>query len=194
MFDLVHSLIASLSAVTTPALAIVLFTVAVRLLISPLTYWQVRGERHRAATLAPQLKELQEKHKDDPRALATESLALQGQMLRGLLPTLAQAPFFFLMYRAATDGHLSGALAGVPLTAHIGAGLPVFAVLLAIAAALAFWSSRRTTAPIVRYLPFLTVPVVAWLPLAGALYLVTSTAWTALETAVWRRPRPVTDR
>jgi YidC/Oxa1 family membrane protein insertase len=28
---------------------------------------------------------------------------------------------------------------------------------------------------------------VAWMPLAGALYLVTSTAWTALEHALWRR-------
>jgi YidC/Oxa1 family membrane protein insertase len=38
------------------------------------------------------------------------------------------------------------------------------------------------------FLPFLTILMVAYLPLAGALYLVTSTAWTALETALWRRP------
>ena len=38
-----HSAIESLAAVSTPALAIILFTVAVRLLISPLTYLQVRG-------------------------------------------------------------------------------------------------------------------------------------------------------
>ena len=36
-------------------------------------------------------------------------------------------------------------------------------------------------------LPFLTVAVVLWLPLAGALYLVTSTAWSALEQLVLRR-------
>ena len=71
-----HSAIESLAAVSTPALAIILFTVAVRLLISPLTYLQVRGERRRAA-LAPQLEELRDKHKDDPLTLATETLALQ---------------------------------------------------------------------------------------------------------------------
>jgi YidC/Oxa1 family membrane protein insertase len=41
---------------------------------------------------------------------------------------------------------------------------------------------------LLRYLPYLTVLTVAWLPLAGALYLVTSTTWTAIEQAFWRRP------
>jgi YidC/Oxa1 family membrane protein insertase len=44
------------------------------------------------------------------------------------------------------------------------------------------------------FLPFITVLTVAYLPLAGALYLVTSTAWTALETVLWRRPAPVGNR
>jgi YidC/Oxa1 family membrane protein insertase len=39
-----------------------------------------------------------------------------------------------------------------------------------------------------RVVPFLTVLTVAWLPLAGALYLVTSTSWTAAEQAFYRRP------
>jgi YidC/Oxa1 family membrane protein insertase len=43
-------------------------------------------------------------------------------------------------------------------------------------------------------LPYLTVLMVAYLPLAGALYLVTSTAWTALEQALWRRPAVGTNR
>jgi YidC/Oxa1 family membrane protein insertase len=36
-------------------------------------------------------------------------------------------------------------------------------------------------------LPYLTVVVAAFAPLAAGLYLVTSTAWTALERAIWRR-------
>jgi len=39
-----------------------------------------------------------------------------------------------------------------------------------------------------KYLPYLSVLAVAWMPLAGGIYLVTSTAWTALEQAVYRRP------
>jgi YidC/Oxa1 family membrane protein insertase len=205
-----HSAIEALAHLLVPvaggvaaAVAIVVFTLLLRLLISPLTYVQVRGERRRAA-LAPQIGKLREKHGDDPMTFATETLALQRangiSPFAALLPALAQAPFFMVMYRVALNAP-AGSLMGVPLTAHLAAGLPVFAVLLVLAGALAWWSSRRMArmaassaeAPagqlrLLRYLPYLTVPVVAWMPLAGGLYLVTSAAWTALEQAVWRRP------
>jgi len=207
-----HSAIEGLAGLVAPfagdlavALAIVLFTLLVRLLISPFTYVQVRGERRRAA-LAPEIAKLRAKHADDPMALATETLALQrahgASPFGALLPALAQAPFFLIMYRVALDAP-AGAVLGVPLTAHLAAGLPVFAVLLVLAAALAWWSSRRMVraatassseaAPagltgVLRFLPWLTVVTVAWMPLAGGLYLVTSTAWTALEHLIWRRP------
>jgi hypothetical protein len=35
---------------------------------------------------------------------------------------------------------------------------------------------------------------VLYLPAAGAVYLVTSIAWGALENAVWRRPATLGDR
>jgi YidC/Oxa1 family membrane protein insertase len=98
----------------------------------------------------------------------------------------------------AVAGLPAGALFGVPLTAHLFAGWPVFSALLAFAVLLGWGSVRRMRrtateepagiARILQYLPYLTVFMVAYLPLAGALYLVTSTAWTALEHAVWRRP------
>ncbi|WP_433297546.1 YidC/Oxa1 family membrane protein insertase [Actinoplanes sp. CA-030573] len=231
-----HTAIQALSGLFVPSLgvvaaavAIVVFTLLVRLLISPLTYLQVRGERRRAA-LAPQIEKLRAKHGDDPMTLATETLALQranGISPFAFLPALAQAPFFMVLYRVALDAP-AGSLFGVPLNAHLAAGLPVFAVLIALAGALAWWSSRRMSqmsggavgasaggaasaggravgaekpgkaAPqsadpaaalkFMKYLPYLSVLAVAWMPLAGGLYLVTSTAWTALEHAIWRRP------
>ena len=197
-----HSAIEGLAALLiptagslAPALAIVVFTLLVRLAISPLTYLQVLGERRRTA-LAPQLAKLREKHGGDRTGLATETLALQRANgvgpFAGLLPGLAQAPFFFVMYRVAVHAP-AGVILDVPLTAHLAAGLPVFAVLLVAAGALAWWSSRRMRGvpdqlALVRYLPYFTVLAVAWLPLAGALYVVASTSWTALEHAVWRRP------
>jgi YidC/Oxa1 family membrane protein insertase len=181
----------------------VLFTMSVRLLISPLSYLQIRGERRRAP-LAPRLADLRRKHRDDPATLASETVGVvPGERrgpLAGLLPGLVQAPFFMIMYRVALEAP-AGSLLGVPLSAHVFAGLPAFAVLLAIATALAWLSSRRirraaaisagptSTAPrsaaaLMHGLPFVAVPAVAWLPLAGALYLVTSMAWTVLERSL----------
>jgi YidC/Oxa1 family membrane protein insertase len=215
-----HSVLEGLATLLTPAagglsaaLAIVALTIAVRLLISPLTWLQARSAR-RGAALAPRLAALRERHRDDPVLLATETLALQRANGAGpfaaLLPALAQAPFFMLMYHlvqpgpGTATGVLAGRLFGVPLTAHLAAGLPVFAVLLGLATAVAWWSSRRTrrllppgggVVPwLLGALPFLTVLMVAWLPLAGGLYLVTSAAWTALEQAVWRRPATEANR
>jgi len=215
-----HSVLEGLATLLTPAaggfaaaLAIVVFTVAVRLLISPLSWLQARSAR-RGAALAPQLAALRERHGDDPVLLATETLALQRASGAGpfaaLLPALAQAPFFMLMYHlvqpgpGAATGVLAGQLFGVPLTAHLAAGLPVFAALLVLAIGLAWWSARRSRRllppgggllPVLAgVLPFLTVLMVAWLPLAGGLYLVTTAAWTALEQLVWRRPARSADR
>jgi YidC/Oxa1 family membrane protein insertase len=207
-----QSALEGLAALLTPAtgtfaaaLAIVVLTVAVPQAISPLARLQIRSAR-RGAALAPEIAALREKHRDDPVTLATETLALQrangASPFAALLPALAQAPFFMLMYHVvqpgagAPTGVLAGHLLGVPLTAHLAAGLPVFAVLLTLAGLLAWWSSRRARrlmpadnplGGIMSRLPYLTVAAVAWLPLAGGLYLVTSAAWTALEQLVLRR-------
>jgi YidC/Oxa1 family membrane protein insertase len=206
------ALLSPLAGGTAAAVAIVLFTVAVRLLISPLSYLQIRNERRRAA-LAPRLTELQHKHRDDPATLVSETFALYrangAGPMTGLLPGVVQAPFFMIMYRVALNAP-PGSFVGVPLSAHLTAGVPAFAVLLAIAAVLAWLSSRRirrtaaaaptrptrsepgpgarggsgALAVMMPWLPFAALPAVAWLPLAGALYLVTSMAWTALERSV----------
>ncbi len=183
------------------ASAIVVFTLLVRLSISPLTYWQVRGERRRAV-LTPHLAKLRTKHGSDRLALAEATSQLHREHgispFAGLLPGLVQAPFFMIMYRVAVHTP-AGAVFGIPLGAHLAAGWPVFAILVPIAAVLAWWSVRRTSRlnvgavqpALLRYLPWLSVLTVAWLPVAGGLYLVTSTAWTAFEHALWRRPRPI---
>ncbi|MGV9765991.1 MULTISPECIES: YidC/Oxa1 family membrane protein insertase [Micromonospora] len=148
--------LAPLTGGAATAAAIVLFTVAVRLVISPLTVAQVRGERRRTA-LAPEVRELQRRYADDPARLQSELFALYrnagASPVAGCLPALLQAPFFLVMYRlfATGDGApelLGERLAGVPLGWHLGDGLSgpvplVFGVLLAALLALAWWSSRR---------------------------------------------------
>ncbi|MEV5631379.1 YidC/Oxa1 family membrane protein insertase [Micromonospora tulbaghiae] len=217
--------LAPLTGGAATAAAIVLFTVAVRLLISPLTVAQVRGERRRTA-LAPEVRELQRRYADDPARLQSELFALYrnagASPVAGCLPALLQAPFFLVMYRVFATGDgapelLGERLAGVPLGWHLGDGLAgpvplVFGVLLAALLALAWWSSRRMrraaaatgtvagtpaegagAAVLGRLLPLLpygTVLVALVVPLAAVLYLVTTTAWTALEQVVLRRPQP----
>jgi YidC/Oxa1 family membrane protein insertase len=200
--ELLAGLFGPIAGGAAAALAIVVFTLLIRLLISPLTYQQVRAQRRQAA-LAPEIAKLREKHGKDQMTLATETLALHRAAgispFAAFLPALAQAPFFMVMYHVALRAP-AGALLGVPLAAHLAAGLPVFAVLLALSVALAWWSSRRMSASVpaatpgapsmgfLRYMPYFSVLAVAWMPLAGGIYLVTSTAWTALEQAVYRRP------
>ncbi|MBQ1046400.1 YidC/Oxa1 family membrane protein insertase [Micromonospora sp. C72] len=217
--------LAPLTGGAATAAAIVLFTVAVRLLISPLTVAQVRGERRRTA-LAPEVRELQRRYADDPARLQSEVFALYrnagASPVAGCLPALLQAPFFLVMYRVFATGDgapqlLGERLAGVPLGWHLGDGLSgpvplVFGVLLAVLLALAWWSSRRmrraaaatgtvagtpTEGPgaavlgrLLPLLPYGTVLVALVVPLAAVLYLVTTTAWTALEQVVLRRPQP----
>ncbi|BCJ54408.1 protein translocase component YidC [Actinoplanes sp. NBRC 14428] len=199
--EIAHSALEGLATLLTPAtgtfaaaLAIVLFTAAVRLLISPLTWLQIRTARKAAGpgTLAAA------RGGPDPGAPG----GIGAGPFVALLPALAQAPFFILMFHLVRPGPgeptglLAGQLFGVPLTAHLAAGLPVFAVLLLVAGLLAWWTSRRTRrsmppgSPIARiagWVPYLGVAAVAWLPLAVGLYLVTSTAWSALEQLVLRR-------
>ncbi|MFG1720715.1 YidC/Oxa1 family membrane protein insertase [Micromonospora chalcea] len=217
--------LAPLTGGAATAAAIVLFTTAVRLLISPLTVAQVRGERRRTA-LAPEVRELQRRYADDPARLQSEVFALYrnagASPVAGCLPALLQAPFFLVMYRVFATGDgapqlLGERLAGVPLGWHLGDGLSgpvplVFGVLLAALLALAWWSSRRmrraaaatgtvagtpTEGPgaavlgrLLPLLPYGTVLVALVVPLAAVLYLVTTTAWTALEQVVLRRPQP----
>ncbi|MGW0431233.1 YidC/Oxa1 family membrane protein insertase [Micromonospora sp. NPDC003197] len=148
--------VAPLAGTAATAAAIVLFTVVVRLLISPLTVAQVGGQQRQAA-LAPKIQEIQKRYADQPDRLRTELVSLYQEAgaspLAGCLPALLQAPFFFVMYRLFTtpgeaDGLLSERLFGVPLGHHVGDGLagaagPLFGVLVLLLVGLAWLSSRR---------------------------------------------------
>lgn len=145
-----------IAGVNATAAGIVGVTILIRLLLSPLSYLQVRAERRRAA-LAPRLKELQRRYRHDRARLNAETLALyrteKANPLGGCLPALLQAPFFLVMYRLATHppagaGLLEEPLFGVALGHHLldgltGAAGPVFGVLFLALAAVAFGLSRR---------------------------------------------------
>lgn len=196
---------AALASFGMPALAIVLFTTAVRLLLHPLARAAVRGEKAKAA-LAPEIQKLQKKYGKDLVRFSEESQKVYRangvSMFAGMLPMLATMPFFMVMYRIVTTPNplLDGTIFGVPLSSHFLSSLSwVFFVLFGLLAVVAYltvrWQqSRMTTTPtpgfmtgLLKVLPFGTILVAAYLPLAAGLYLLTTTTWTIAERALLYR-------
>ena len=222
VLDGAHSLVTALADLLTPlvgvsaaAAAVVVTTLLVRLVLIPVGVSTARAEVSRRR-LAPEIARLRERYRRDPQTMQRKTMELYGQHgaspLAGCLPLLAQAPVLFLVYslfvlpevgghpNALLTEHLAGVSLGDSLVALLGAGqapaaAPVFAVLLAVIAAAAFFSRRamlRTTpeAPglaLLSWLPFATVVVAAFVPLAAGLYLAVTTSWTVVERAVLRR-------
>ncbi|GAB3825243.1 YidC/Oxa1 family membrane protein insertase [Kribbella italica] len=193
------------------ALAIIAFTLAVRLLLLPLSLRAVRGEKSRAV-LMPQIQEISKLHSKNPERAQKEIAKLQADsgttLLAGCLPMFAQLPFFWALYslfsRAVVGGEPNELLAGTLFGAPIGVHWPVFATtpayvgLAVLLAVVAFFSARRqlarldeTATPmnrnLARLLPFGTLLTAAFIPLAAGLYLLTTTTWTVVERAILLR-------
>jgi YidC/Oxa1 family membrane protein insertase len=83
-------------------IAIILTTLALKILFLPLTLAQARTAR-RTQKIAPELKEVREKYKDNPQKQQAETMALYKKHkvnpLGGCLPMLLTIPFFFAFYR-----------------------------------------------------------------------------------------------
>ncbi|MHA4814489.1 YidC/Oxa1 family membrane protein insertase [Streptomyces aculeolatus] len=172
VFGALSSLLTALADTLDPlfgasatAVAIIVFTLCVRLALHPLARAAARGERVRR-DLAPQVAEIQRKHRSDPERLRralTETYADAGASpLAGCGPMVLQIPVFMVMYRLFT-GHdhdlLTHTLLGAPLGGRwsdaladggvFGAHGMVYAGLFAVIAGVAaytFWSSRRILA------------------------------------------------
>jgi len=191
--------------------AIVLCTLVVRLSLLPLSVRAHRGLRARAE-LMPQLKQLTERHKGNPERLQREVAKLQTEsgtsLFAGFLPTLAQMPFFWLMYtlfsRTMVAGQsnqlISGSLLGAPLGVHwpIVTGTPAYIVLALLLAVVAWFSARlqlrqldpaapRLSRRLAQLLPYGTLLTAAFVPLAAGLYVLTTTTWTVVERTILQR-------
>jgi YidC/Oxa1 family membrane protein insertase len=229
--DAAYHLVSGLTGILTPVLgglaavaAIIAFTMAVRLLLMPLSLRALRGQAAQAR-LAPQLAALRQRHGKQPERLQREMAALYKRegtsMFAGFAPLLLQWPFLsvmYLLFRSPTVGGtantlLTHDLLGVPLGAHwlSGAGPAsaqgaVFLGLFVLLAGLCWLSARlgrlmtaRATgtspapgaagspALLIRALPYLTVVVAAFAPLAAGIYLLTTLAWSLGERMLYSR-------
>jgi YidC/Oxa1 family membrane protein insertase len=229
--DAAYHLVSGLTGILTPVLgglaavaAIVVFTMAVRLLLMPLSLRALRGQAAQAR-LAPHLVALRHRYGKQPERLQREMAALYKRegtsMFAGFAPLLLQWPFLsvmYLLFRSPVVGGtantlLTHDLLGVPLGTHwlSGAGLvsaqgAVFLGLFALLAGLCWLSARlgrlmmahATGAPpapgaagspglLVRVLPYLTVVIAAFAPLAAGIYLLTTLAWSLAERMLYSR-------
>ncbi len=82
--------------------SIIALTIAVRALLIPLTYRQIKGMRALQA-LQPQIKEIQEKFKNDRQRMQQEMMRFYQENkvnpLASCLPLLLQLPIFFALFR-----------------------------------------------------------------------------------------------
>jgi YidC/Oxa1 family membrane protein insertase len=122
-----------LAAANSAALAVVVLTLLVRLVLIPVGVSQARAQQMRQR-LAPRLAELRRKFGSNPERLQRETMALyaaeNASPLAGCLPLLVQAPVLSIVYGlfvlGTINGHdnelLAGGLVGSPLGASILGG------------------------------------------------------------------------
>jgi len=153
-------LLAPLAGGLATAAAIVGFTVAIRLLLLPLSYRTMRGMAAQAR-VAPRVQALQKQHAGQPDRLRRELAALYQSegtsMFAGCLPALAQWPVLsvlYLLFRSpriagVPNALLSHGLFGAPLGSHwLGGAGPlsaqgaVFAGLFLLLAGIGWLSAR----------------------------------------------------
>jgi YidC/Oxa1 family membrane protein insertase len=88
------------------ALSIILLTITVRLLLFPLFVKQIHSQR-RMQQLAPQIKELQARHKGDRETLNKELMGLykdnNANPISGCLPLILQLPVFFALFKVMNE-------------------------------------------------------------------------------------------
>ncbi len=89
------------AAVPNYALAIIILTVLIRLVLLPFGFKQIKSMQHMQA-LQPELKQLQKKYKGNKQKLQEEQMKLYREAgvnpLGGCLPLLLTLPFLFAMY------------------------------------------------------------------------------------------------
>jgi YidC/Oxa1 family membrane protein insertase len=252
--DAAYHLVAGFTSILTPLLggvaavaAIIAVTVAVRIILMPLSFRALRGQAA-AARLAPQLQALRQRYSRQPERLQREMAALYKQegtsMFASITPFLLQWPLLsvmYLLFRSAQVGGkpntlLTHDLLGVPLGSHWLAGvgpvsgqglvfLGVFVLLAGLvwlsvrlsqlmtaqapavpaparsqargaakaeAGAASATMAKPTPLPggaLVKVLPYLTVVIAAFAPLAAGIYLLVSTGWSLVERRFWRSGR-----
>src|SRR3954454_24665902 len=196
-------------------LSIIALTVTVRALLIPLTLKQFKSMQS-LQQLAPEIKQLQEKYKDDKQRLNQEMMRFYQENkvnpFGSCLPLVAQLPVFFsLFYMLRKDrrvdicGQVAKPCSQVP-PGHWGEGFlfipditdkatgAVLVVLLILyvgsqllSSVLMSVTADRNQRMLMIALPFVFVPFITGFPSGLILYWITTNLWTVCQQTIIRR-------
>jgi YidC/Oxa1 family membrane protein insertase len=198
--------------------AIILLTVVTRTLLIPLTYKQIKGMRALQA-FQPQIKELQEKYKNDRQRLSQEMMKFYQENkinpLASCIPLIAQMPIFITLFytlrgplREDMCGQTALPCGEVPpgdwgqsflfipdLTASATGGVLIALIVIYVATQLVSGLVMATTADrnqrlLMMALPFIFIPFIIGFPAGLILYWITTNVWTIGQQAVVNKVIP----
>lgn len=199
-------------------MAIILLTVCTRALLIPLTYKQIKSMRALQA-FQPQMKELQEKYKNDRQRLSQEMMKFYQENkinpLASCVPLLAQLPVFITLFQALRGplredicGQTADPCGMVPpgdwgqsflfipdLTDKATGGVLIALIVIYIVTQLfsglvMATSTDRNQRLLMMALPFIFVPFIIGFPAGLILYWITTNVWTIGQQAVVNKVIP----
>jgi len=197
-------------------MAIIALTVCTRAVLIPLTYKQLKGMRALQA-LQPQMKELQEKYKNDKQRLQQEMMRIYKENkvnpLASCFPLLAQLPVFITLFYVLR--HELPPDMGCPAAGHCaeygaefffindltakatGAELITLIVLYVgtqlVSSMVMSITADKSQQRMMMILPFVFVPFILSFPAGLILYWITTNVWTIGQQFAVKRfiPAPV---
>ena len=178
-------------------LAIILLTVIVRLLLWPIAQ-KSQISMMRMSKLAPLMKEIQEKYKDDPQTMQQKQMEIyktHGVSPFGCLPLLLQMPIFFALYRCI---FVTGGLYHAPFILWIDDlsapdpyfVLPILAVALLVGQQLLMPSStgkNKQQKIMMILMPVIFGIMMLFLPSGLCLYMLVSSTFSMVQSFYVRR-------
>jgi YidC/Oxa1 family membrane protein insertase len=192
-------------------MSIIALTVVTRALLIPLTYKQLKGMRALQA-LQPQIKEIQEKYKNDKQRMQQEMMRFYQENkvnpFASCIPLLAQLPVFITLFyvlrhelpadigcKAGHCGSEASFLFITDLTAKATGGELAALLILYVGTQLISGMVMSVTADksqrmMMFVLPLIFVPFVINFPAGLVLYWITTNIWTIGQQAVIQRVVP----
>jgi YidC/Oxa1 family membrane protein insertase len=192
--------------------AIIALTVCTRAILIPLTYKQLKGMRAMQA-LQPQIKELQEKYKNDKQRMQQEMMRFYKENkvnpFASCIPLLAQLPVFITLFwtlkeqlpkdigcaaAGCTEGQASFLFINdLTSKAHGGELIALLVLYVGTQLASGFFMSvtaDKSQRTMMFILPLVFVPFVISFPAGLILYWITTNCWTIGQGLVINRVIP----